>query len=82
MMTEISEPALEKAIAKAKELAPNAAGKVATSKVDVSKEADVKAVIEQLDSWGGLDIIFNNAGIMHADDAGKHAPIDILKYII
>jgi NAD(P)-dependent dehydrogenase (short-subunit alcohol dehydrogenase family) len=35
----------------------------------VSKEADIKALVEHLDSWGGLDIMFNNAGIMHADDA-------------
>lgn len=26
-------------------------------------------MVERLDSWGGLDVIFNNAGIMHARDA-------------
>jgi NAD(P)-dependent dehydrogenase (short-subunit alcohol dehydrogenase family) len=36
---------------------------------DVSKEADVERAVAHLDSWGGLDVIFNNAGIMHADDA-------------
>ncbi len=36
---------------------------------DVSKEADVQALVEHVDSWGGVDIMFNNAGIMHADDA-------------
>jgi NAD(P)-dependent dehydrogenase (short-subunit alcohol dehydrogenase family) len=36
---------------------------------DVSKEADVKSLVDHLDSWGGVDIMFNNAGIMHADDA-------------
>lgn len=35
----------------------------------MSKESDVKAMVEHLDSWGGVDVIFNNAGIMHADDA-------------
>jgi NAD(P)-dependent dehydrogenase (short-subunit alcohol dehydrogenase family) len=25
-------------------------------------------MVESLDSWGGLDVIFNNAGIMHAKD--------------
>ena len=35
---------------------------------DVSKEADVRAAVEQLDSWGGLDVIFNNAGIMRGED--------------
>ena len=36
---------------------------------DVSKEPDVQALVEALDPWGGLDVMFNNAGIMHADDA-------------
>lgn len=67
-MCDISGPALEKAVAKAKELSP--AGAVLETKiVDVSSEDSVKAAIEQLDAWGGLDVIFNNAGIMHADDA-------------
>ena len=70
-MTDISEAALEKAIAKAKEHAPSASGKVEIAKVDVSKEADVEAAVAKLDAWGGLDIMFNNAGIMHADDAGS-----------
>ena len=26
-------------------------------------------MIAKVDSWGGVDIVFNNAGIMHADDA-------------
>lgn len=34
----------------------------------MSKEDQVQAMIESLDSWGGLDVIFNNAGIMHARD--------------
>lgn len=75
LMSDISEPALEKAIAKAKEHAPNAVGKVETTKVDVSKEADVQAAVEKLDAWGGLDVIFNNAGIMHGDDAGMSSRI-------
>ncbi|KAH9845886.1 short-chain dehydrogenase/reductase family protein, partial [Teratosphaeria destructans] len=69
LMCDISEPALAKAITKAKELAPHAPGKVETVKVDVSKEADVEAAVAKLDAWGGLDVMFNNAGIMHADDA-------------
>lgn len=46
-----------------------AANKLSTVICDVSRECDVAAAVESLDSWGGLDVIFNNAGIMHADDA-------------
>ncbi len=45
-------------------------GKVETMKCDVSKEADVQAVVEHLDSWGGVDVMLNNAGIMHSEDDG------------
>ncbi|KAM0263944.1 hypothetical protein ACHAQJ_000979 [Trichoderma viride] len=77
LLADISEPALEKAVAKVKELVP-AATRLETRKCDVSKEADVQAMIESVDSWGGLDVIFNNAGIMHArDDDAINTPEDI-----
>lgn len=68
LMADISGPALERAITKVKELVPYAE-KVDTIICDVSKEADVAAMVSHVDSWGGVDVIFNNAGIMHADDA-------------
>jgi NAD(P)-dependent dehydrogenase (short-subunit alcohol dehydrogenase family) len=68
LLSDISGPALEKAVTRLKELVPEAK-KIETKITDVSKEADVKAMVEHVDSWGGLDVIFNNAGIMHADDA-------------
>jgi NAD(P)-dependent dehydrogenase (short-subunit alcohol dehydrogenase family) len=68
LMTDISGPGLERALAKVNAAVPTRTGKVATQVVDVSKEAEVEAAIAQLDPWGGLDVIFNNAGIMHADD--------------
>lgn len=68
LMADISEPALAKAIAKVKEVVPGAA-RLETIRCDVSKEADVQAMVESQDSWGGVDVMFNNAGIMHADDA-------------
>ena len=71
-MCDISAPALEKALAKVKEIVPNAAGKIETTICDVSKEANVAAAVEKVDPWGGLDVMFNNAGIMHADDAGEY----------
>ena len=74
MLCDISEPALAKAVIKAKDLSPHMTGKIATAKCDVAKEADVQAVVEQLDAWGGVDVMFNNAGIMHGDDAGERFP--------
>lgn len=68
LMLDVSEPALAKALAKVKELVPNAP-RLNTMKCDVSKEADVKAAVESQDQYGGIDIMFNNAGIMHGDDA-------------
>ncbi|KAI0204067.1 hypothetical protein F4808DRAFT_367721 [Astrocystis sublimbata] len=67
LLADISAPALEKAKAKILQLVPKAS-KVETTICDVSKEDQIKSMIESLDSWGGLDVIFNNAGIMHAQD--------------
>lgn len=67
-MADISAPALEKAIAKLQQLVPSAL-KVETKTCDVSKEDQVNALVEHVDSWGGVDVMFNNAGIMHAQDA-------------
>lgn len=69
LMTDISEPALEKALEKVKQVVPTASSQVETIKCDVSKESDVQAAVEKQDSWGGTDIMFNNAGIMHGSDA-------------
>lgn len=70
LMLDISEPALERALNIVNELVPNIKKPqfVKTRKCDVSKEADVQAAVESLDSVGGVDVMFNNAGIMHAED--------------
>lgn len=68
LMTDISGPGLERALAKVNTVVPTHDGKVEYRVVDVSKENDVEGAIAQLDSWGGLDVLFNNAGIMHAQD--------------
>lgn len=34
----------------------------------MSRESDVQAAVERVDGWGGVDVMFNNAGIMHARD--------------
>lgn len=71
LMTDISESGLFKAMAKAKELSPHMTGKVDMMKCDVTKETDVMAVVERVDEWGGVDVMFNNAGIMHGQDDGE-----------
>lgn len=68
LLTDISQSGLDKALTIVKRLAAGHPGKVEARVVDVSKEADIKAAVAHLDAWGGLDIMFNNAGIMHAGD--------------
>lgn len=68
LMTDISGPGLEKALAKVHEVVSQPTGRVEYKVVDVSQESEVEAAVAHLDAWGGLDIMFNNAGIMHAKD--------------
>ena len=68
-MADISEASLTTAIAKVHEVVPNITQRIETFKCDVSSEASVASAVAHLDDWGGVDVMFNNAGIMHADDA-------------
>lgn len=68
LMTDISAAGLERAIAKVHEVVPQHDGRVEYRVVDVSKESEVEAAVAHLDAWGGLDVMFNNAGIMHPKD--------------
>ncbi len=72
-MTDITEPGLHKAMAKAKDMAPYMTGDVDIMKCDVTKETEVKAIVDRVDEWGGVDVMFNNAGIMHGQDDGKQS---------
>jgi NAD(P)-dependent dehydrogenase (short-subunit alcohol dehydrogenase family) len=67
-MMDVNDTALDKALAKVKSVVPNHDGKVETKVVDVSKEDQIEAAVAHLDSWGGVDVMFNNAGIMHPKD--------------
>ncbi|CAN6664589.1 probable NADP-dependent mannitol dehydrogenase [Trichomonascus vanleenenianus] len=69
LLSDINQEALDKALETVKGYAP-AGVKVAAQKADVSKEEDVKALVEAVESWGGVDVMFNNAGIMHPQDDG------------
>ena len=69
-MLDISPSALSTALEKAKSQLPSPIPtKLETRVCDVSSESSVSDAVAHLDAWGGVDIIFNNAGIMHADDA-------------
>lgn len=68
-MSDVSEEALERALPKVHNSVSDLTTKVETFICDVTKEADVEAMVKHVDGWGGVDIIFNNAGIMHGQDA-------------
>jgi len=64
---DINLPAAEKGAAIIAERYPNV--KAIAIKADVGKESDVKSAVEQaVKEFGRLDIMFNNAGIMHPED--------------
>jgi NAD(P)-dependent dehydrogenase (short-subunit alcohol dehydrogenase family) len=68
LLADVSEPALAKALARIDTVLPSHR-RCETIRCDVSQEADVAAMVAHVDAWGGVDVLFNNAGIMHADDA-------------
>lgn len=68
ILADINRDALASALCKVKEIVGQVPGKAETFICDVSKEDQVEAMVKYVDSWGGLDVIFNNAGIMHAKD--------------
>lgn len=70
-MTDINASGLQKALAKATSVVPQPPGRIATQIVDVSRERDIEAAVNALDEWGGVDVMFNNAGIMHPSDGGS-----------
>lgn len=70
LMSDVSQEPLQRALARVLELHPEASDNVATQLCDVSKEPQVKALVEEADRlWSsGLDVMFNCAGIMHSRD--------------
>lgn len=70
LISDINQAALDKALAKIQEFNPENRDNVFAKVCDVSKEAQVEALIAAADQkWPmGVDIVFNNAGIMHPQD--------------
>lgn len=68
-LADVNEAAGVKALATVQSAAPSSANKTLFVKTDVGKEADIKALVAQtVAKFGKLNIIFNNAGIMHPRD--------------
>ena len=53
-MADISVPALETARSKISKIQPNHTGRLEHFRCDVSKEADVQALVSRVDDWGGV----------------------------
>ncbi|KAL8946160.1 MAG: hypothetical protein Q9222_007411 [Ikaeria aurantiellina] len=70
LLTDISPPSLTTALATLHRTLPSlpSTQRISTLTVDVSLESSIAAAVTHLDDWGGVDIMFNNAGIMHPDD--------------
>jgi NAD(P)-dependent dehydrogenase (short-subunit alcohol dehydrogenase family) len=68
LMADVNPVTLETGLSRAREFVPE--GKFATFTVDVSKEVQVEAMVAEAEKvfGGGVDVIFNNAGIMHPED--------------
>lgn len=68
LMADVNPAALQKGLTLAREHAPN--GKIEIFTVDVSKEQQVEAMVAEAEKvfGGSIDVIFNNAGIMHPED--------------
>ncbi|KDQ64927.1 hypothetical protein JAAARDRAFT_28585 [Jaapia argillacea MUCL 33604] len=77
LLVDINVQAAEKAATLIKGRYPNV--KIVATKTDVGKEEDVKAAIDlAVKEFGRLDVVFNNAGIMHpADDNALNTPENI-----
>jgi len=67
LLVDINLPAAEKGVEIITKRFPNV--KVLAIRADVGKEADIKAAVDlAVKEFGRLDIMFNNAGIMHSQD--------------
>jgi len=65
VVAEFSEPAGRETV----RLVEEAGGKATFVKADVSKEADAKAMVDHaVATWGRVDVLYNNAGIMPEAD--------------
>lgn len=70
VISDINDDRLTEAENKIKKVVGQFDTKLVVKVADVSDEEDVMALVEICEPWGGVDIMFNNAGIMHPEDDG------------
>lgn len=64
----------EPATTETAEMVSAAGGQAIAFKADVSSDADSKAMVDAAEeAYGGLHVMFNNAGIMHSDDGDSQS---------
>lgn len=68
-MSDVKEDQLNKAVEAVKGYAPQGV-KVEGKVANVTKETEVKALVDHVEAWGGVDSAVYSAGIMHGDDDG------------
>jgi NADP-dependent 3-hydroxy acid dehydrogenase YdfG len=67
VMGDINLETLQKAWSLAKEIVPD--GNISVFVADVGVESAIEAMVEFAEkTFGGVDVMFNNAGIMHPED--------------
>ncbi|KAK1690519.1 hypothetical protein BDP55DRAFT_701601 [Colletotrichum godetiae] len=57
---------------KVRDVLANSCGRLVTCVIDVSNKSEVEQAVNHLGRWGGLDVIFNNAGTMYPYDVDAH----------
>ncbi|PRT53213.1 Glucose 1-dehydrogenase [Wickerhamiella sorbophila] len=70
VISDVNDKGLTAAEQKIKEVVGSFEGKLVAKVADVSNEVQVMALVEVCEPWGGVDVMFNNAGIMHPEDNG------------
>lgn len=70
VISDVNDKGLTAAENKIKEVVGSFEGKLVAKVADVSNEVQVAALVEVCEPWGGVDVMFNNAGIMHPEDDG------------
>lgn len=70
IISDVNQKGLEVAKDKILNIVSNPKGKLIIKVCDVTKEDEVESLVESAEELGGVDVMFNNAGVMLSDDDG------------